>query len=58
MLYYVKTDVLFKNMEVVIGEVKINFNVTELEDKKGWEIKEYWEKVINVLSEDSFLYHT
>jgi len=30
----------------------------KIKDKQDWEIEEYWEKVLNILSTDSFLFHT
>jgi len=40
MLYYVKTDRLFKNLEVEIDGFKIFFDVSKLEHKKAFEKKE------------------
>ncbi len=30
----------------------------KIKDKQDWEIKEYWEKLLDILSTDSFLFHT
>ncbi len=30
----------------------------KIKDKKDWEIQEYWEKLLDILSKDSFLLHT
>jgi len=40
MLYYVKTDRLFKNIEVEIDKFKFFFDVSSLEHKKAFEKKE------------------
>ena len=40
MLYYVKTDRLFKNLEVDIDGIKFFFDVSHLEHKKAFEKKE------------------
>jgi len=40
MLYYVKTDRLFKNLEVEIDKFKFFFDVSSLEHKKAFEKKE------------------
>jgi len=30
----------------------------KIKDKQDWEIKEYWKKLLDILSKDSFLFHT
>ena len=40
MLYYVKTDRLFKNMSIEVDNYKFFFDVSKLEHKKAWEKKE------------------
>ena len=40
MLYYVKTDRLFKNLEIEIDGFKFFFDVSQLEHKKAFEKKE------------------
>ncbi len=40
MLYYVKTDILPKRMEVTINGVKFFFDVSRLQHKKAWEKRE------------------
>ena len=40
MLYYVKTDIQPKSMEVVVEDVKFFFDVSKLQHKKAWEKRE------------------
>lgn len=40
MLYYVKTDIILRTMEVEIDRIKFFFDVSKLQHKKAWEKKE------------------
>ncbi|MEM4587905.1 MAG: site-specific DNA-methyltransferase [Nanopusillaceae archaeon] len=40
MLYYIKTDRIFKNMKIELNGFKFYFDVSKLEHKKAWEKRE------------------